>query len=236
MDTSWTDRVIAPFNTQIANRYPFENNANEEVPLKKFVNFFGKPGAIVSFYNNYLTPFVDTSKPEWTWKQLNGEPLPFSPNALRQIQQAMTIHHAFFPNDDDNIYVPFALQPYKVAANINHVKININNKIIVDKPKTASNPYVLAWPHDVDGNLTSVEIAQSGKKPLLTEFPGTWGWFKLINQAFVSAPSKKEILLNFSKQAAPAEYLLSTQNKQNPFLALNLDHFKLDPQLTTMTS
>ena len=86
------ERVVTPFQTQFANRYPLKINAMEEAQLKKFVNFFGKPGVIASFYNNYLTPFVDTSKKEWTWKQLNAEPLPLSPNVLRQIQQAMTIH------------------------------------------------------------------------------------------------------------------------------------------------
>lgn len=236
MDTSWAEDVAAPFQSQIANRYPFATDATDEVPLKKFVSFFGKPGNIVSYYNNFLAPFVDTSKAEWAWKQLDGQPLPFSPDVLHQIQQALSIHHAFFPNDDDNLSVPFELRQHKLAAKLNRVKFNINNKVIVDKPASTSSPYVIAWPHDVDGNLTSVEVSLADKKTQLTEFAGAWGWFKLVNKSYVSAPSKQEIMLNFSEKASPAEYLLSTQNKQNPFLALNMNKFNLATQLTTMDS
>ncbi len=235
MDTSWSEQVATPYR-ELANRYPFAKNATDEVPLKNFIQFFGKPGSIVSYYNNYLQPFIDTTKTEWSWKQLDGETLPFSPAVLHQVQQAMTIHHAFFPNDDNNLYVPFALQQEKVAANVNKVTLNINNKVIVDKRGAVNNPHVLAWPHDLTGNMTTVEVATVNGKPLLESFPGSWGWFKLINQAYVGTKFKKDILLNFARNSATAEYVLSPQDKTNPFTALNLSQFTLDNQLTTIVS
>ncbi len=155
MDTSWAEQVAAPFQSQIAERYPFQSQSNDEVPLKTFTQFFGKPGIITTFYNSYLMPFVDTTKPEWTWKKLDGVDLPLAPNVPQQIQQAMNIHHAFFPNGDDKLYVPFALQQYKIGPNISQVKLNINSKIIVDHPNQANSPYVMAWPYNTDGKFSS---------------------------------------------------------------------------------
>lgn len=234
MDTSWAEQVIAPYK-QIANSYPFSNSANDEVPLKSFIQFFGKPGTLITYYNQYLQPFVDTSKPDWVWKQLDGETLPFSTTAIHQIQQAMTIHHAFFPNDDNNLYVPFALQPEKLAANINKVTLTINNKIITDKRGDNRNPHVLAWPHDLSGSKTSVELSMKNGKPLLTEFQGSWGWFKLVNEAYAGTKYNNDILLNLAKNTATAEYLLSPQDKTNPFTAVKLSQFSLDNQLTITT-
>lgn len=235
MDTSWAEQVLAPYQSNIANRYPFNQDATDEVAMKKFTHFFGKPGVITSFYNQYLTPFIDTSKPEWQWKKLDGQPLPFSPNVLKEIQQAMQIHHAFFPNGDDNVYIPFALQQQKLASNVQSVKVSMNNKVIVDsRNKQGGSPYVMAWPHDMDGKYSSIELTLSGKKPIAMDFPGTWGWFRLVNQTLASMRSNKEVVLNFSKDTDGVQYLLSTQSKTNPFLALNLNRFTLERSLTTM--
>jgi type VI protein secretion system component VasK len=88
----------------------------------------------------------------------------------------------------------------------------------------------------MDEKFSSVELALADKKPIQLEFPGAWGWFKLINQAYESSKSSKEIILNFSKEKYAAQYLLSTQGKNNPFIAMNLDHFSLPKQITTIES
>lgn len=236
MDTSWTEKVAAPFQEQMADHYPFKQEANSEVAVAKFTHFFGKPGVILSFYNRYLTPFVDTSKPEWTWKKLDGEELPFSANVLHQIQQAVNIHHSFFPNDDDSLYVPFALQQQKLANNIAQIKLNMNNKIIVDDRNKPNSPYVMAWPHDLEGKQSSIQLTIAGKKPIELDYPGAWGWFRLVNETFISKRSNKEIILNLAKENGAAQYVLSTQSKTNPFIALNLQNFTLEQKLTTMTA
>ena len=236
MDTSWSEQVIKPYQSSIANRYPFVSEAANEVSLKQFSLFFGKPGIITSFYSSHLAPFIDTSNPEWSWKKLDGEAMPFSSSVLHQIQQAMTIHHAFFPNGDNRLYVPFALQQQKISKSIQRIKLNINSKIIVDKPTKSSTPYVLAWPFNTKGTFSSIELTKTGKQPIETDYPGSWGWFKLVNHAYESSISNKEVILNFSRDKSPAQYLLSTKGKRNPFTALSLNHFHLAKQLTTISS
>jgi type VI protein secretion system component VasK len=234
LDTSWAEKVSNRFETHIAHRYPFSSDASDEVTYEKFIHFFGKPGIITSYFNNYLLPFVDTSTTEWKWKSLNGQPLPLSSDSLHQIQQAINIHQAFFPKDDDNLYVPFVLQQKLLAKNIESITLNINSKIIVDKRKNGKYPHTLNWPYNLDAKFTSVALNVAGQKATQLDYPGSWGWFRLVNQSFESAKSSSQIILNFSKDDYPAKYMLSTNSKLNPFLDLNLGNFNLPKQLTTL--
>ncbi len=234
LDTSWNEKVAKRFETHIAHRYPFSDDSVNEVSYQKFIRFFGKPGIITSFYNDYLATFIDTSKPQWAWKKLNGQDLPFSPDSLVKIQQAMNIHQAFFPNDDDKLFVPFALQQKMLAKNIKTITLNINSKIIVDKHNGNGSYYVLNWPYNLDAKYSSVALTTSGNVTTQLDFPGSWGWFKLVSQTFESARSDNQIILNFSKEKYPAKYLLSTIGKQNPFTSLDMNRFNLPEQLTTI--
>lgn len=234
LDTSWSEKVTTRFQNQIAHRYPFSSEALDEVSYPRFIHFFGKPGTITTFYKNYLSPYVDTSKSQWAWKKLDGQELPFSAEGLKQIQQAMQIHHAFFPNDDNKLQIPFALQQKDLAKNIKSIKLNINSKVIVDKRNDYHGIYTLTWPYNYDVKFSSVELNLAGQKPVQIDYPGPWGWFRLVSQSYEGSRSTSELLLNFSKEKYPAKYTLKTHGKLNPFLASNLHQFTLPEQLSTM--
>ena len=231
IDTSWQEKVIRVYQTDIADRYPFSHNAQQEVDLDKFVNFFGKPGIALNFYTSYLQPLIDTSTPEWRWKKIDDTELPFSTAALHQIQQIMHIHQAFFPNGDDKLYVQFALQPYQFGKLVKRVKLSIDDKQLVDESGGIRNAYTLTWPTKNVSKPTSVQLTMNNASTVGRDFPGAWGWFRLVNQSFESMLSKKEIMLNVSLNEHAAKYLLFTQGQHNPFMALNLEHFQLPSQL-----
>ncbi len=229
IDLSWEDQVSRTYETEIANHYPFSVNATQEVALNKFTQFFGNPGTLISFYDNYLSPFVDTSSQEWHWKTIDNQKLPFSEETLHQIQTAMNIHHMFFPNGDDKIHVQFSLQPYELG--VKSVRLRINAKNITDQAKDTRTSHQLTWPNNNDSKMTSVQLTLNNQKKLNRDYPGDWGWFKLINQSLVNSVTNKEMLINFSEQEYPVKYLLFTQSKRNPFLSANLQALQLPKQL-----
>jgi type VI protein secretion system component VasK len=79
--------------------------------------------------------------------------------------------------------------------------------------------------------MTSVQFTLLDQKIMNRDFPGAWGWFKLVNQSFISAFSAKKTLLNLSENESPVKYLLYTQGQLNPFLTSNLIHFHLPQKL-----
>ena len=232
IDTSWSEKVTSRFRNQIAHRYPFSSDALDEVSYPRFTRFFGRPGIITTFYQNYLSPYIDTSKPQWAWKKLDGQELPFSEEGLKQIQQAMKIHHAFFPNDDNKLQIPFALRQKDLSKQIASIKLNINSKVIVDKRSNNHGTYALTWPYNYDVKFSSVELNLAGEEPIQLDFPGPWGWFRLVSQSYEGSRSTDEILLNFSKKKYPAKYSLKTRGKLNPFDATNLRQLDLPDQLS----
>lgn len=235
IDTSWRNQVTHIYEAEIANRYPFKTNAEHEVDIQKFTAFFGNPGIVFNFYNDYLQTFVDASTTDWHWKTYDNTKLPFADETLRQIQHAMRIHHSFFPNGDNKLYVQFTLQPYQFGKYVKKVKLNINNKQFTDEftdDSTSKDQHVVAWPSNNGSKVTSVQLVMTNSQKINRNFPGAWGWFKLVNQSFESVINKKEMLLNLSMNDNPAKYLLFTDKQFNPFISLNLRHFRLPEKLT----
>lgn len=231
INNAWQDRVFRSYLTDIANRYPFNPESEHEVPLDKFIDFFGNPGVVPDFYNHYLQALVDTSSSVWRWKSIDNDALPFSNETLRQVQSAMQIHKTFFPNGDNKLYMQFALQPYKLAKSIQTVKLNMNDKGFIDQNDSSRTAHTLVWPNRQEIKLSSVQLNTTDKKSFNREFKGDWGWFKLINQSMESMLSKKQILVNFSMDDQPAKYLVFTQGQANPFSTMDLSHFELAQDL-----
>lgn len=233
IDTSWKEEISHAYEQNIAHHYPFQAGSKEEVSLHQFTQFFGNPGVIPNFYNHYLAPFVDTSSAEWRWKKSDDLKLPFSDESLRDIQQAVRIHHAFFPKGDNQLLVQFELQPYEFGKDIKQVALNINNSQLSDLKTKMRTPHVLMWPGHTDYRMSSLDLTLKDEAMIHSDFPGTWGWLKLISQSYESPISQKQILLNFSQNKTPVKYVLSTNGQFNPLITLSLYHFRLPPQLIT---
>jgi type VI secretion system protein ImpL len=233
IDTSWKEEISHNYEQNIAHHYPFQSDSKEEVSLRQFTQFFGNPGVIPNFYNHYLAPFVDTSSAEWRWKKSDDLKLPFSDESLRDIQQAVRIHHAFFPKGDNQLLVQFELQPYEFGKDIKEVALNINNSQLSDLKTKMRTPHVLMWPGHTDYRMSSLDLTLKDEAMIHSDFPGTWGWLKLISQSYESPISQKQILLNFSQNKTPVKYVLSTNGQFNPLITLSLYHFRLPPQLIT---
>jgi type VI secretion system protein ImpL len=239
LDTAWQNQVLPTYNADIANRFPFNSSGDQEVAILRFIHFFGNPGTVINFYNDYLQAFIDTSHTDWHWKMIDNNKLPFSEEMLRRLQQAIRIHQSFFPNNDNKLSVQFSLKPYNVGKKIKVVKLNIDDAQFIDQGNIKST-HVVSWPSTTSFNsnsaLTSVEVYLTNHQVENRRYPGTWGWLRLLNQSFESVMSKKQMLLNLSMSETPVQYLLLTNGDFNPFLSLNLNHFNLPQQITKVTS
>lgn len=60
LNQEWQDKVLAPFNSQLAGRYPFDPSSNKDVPLSEMERFFAPNGTLDSFYLVNLKPMVES--------------------------------------------------------------------------------------------------------------------------------------------------------------------------------
>lgn len=233
IDTSWQNQVSKIYQTEIAERYPFFAKSDEEVEWQKFTLFFGNPGIFMNFYHHYLEAFVDKSQGEWKWKIVENLSLPFSKDALRQIQQASLIHDQFFPEGNDKPAIQFSLRRYRFDKQINSVKLNINDHHINDTRKGKVDDHTLIWPNLSKPRVTSIQLVMANKKIINRNYPGDWGWYRLVNQAYETSLPNNEIVVNFSLNKQSAKYVLKTSQQHNPFITNYLKHFTLPLKLET---
>lgn len=229
IDTAWQASIGSTFHEHFAGRYPFTPGAKEEVEIQHFVNLLGQPGTLMSFYQNFLKPFVNDTDKKWTWRMVDNQRLPFSDSLLEKIQLAMQIQHAFFPNGDNKLYVQFALEPVNLDANAKSFNLNINGQQIAYQNQHV--PRTVSWPGTNAMHSTTLNFISPDNQIKSNELKGDWGWFRLVTQSARQIVTPKQLLLEFNVEGTTAKYMLFTQGKVNPFVGLDLTHFELPEKL-----
>jgi len=228
IDDTWQLSIMHTYNTMLKDKYPLDPTATEEVNLQQFIYFLGKNGTLSKFQELYLKPFITTKNKKKTWKILNGEQLPFSNKVLQNFANVSSLQKAFFPNDDNKLYVPFTLKPIYLDKKMKSFTLNINGQEII---YNKDMPRVVGWPGKNKLHASAIHFIKTNNKLLSNKVEGDWGWFRLVEKANQKVKSEKEIILSFNINGHKAKYLLSTKSNVNPFLLKNFDKFDLPEHL-----
>ena len=139
------DQVTGACQQIVPNRYPFTRASTQEVPLTDFGRLFGQGGVFDRFYNQHLQQLVDTSRPEWQWRQDNTLARALSPATLREFQRAAQIRDAFFAGGNIPSISLAVMPPPVSGAGGYSVKLDINGAIVESKAGSNS-PVSVPWP------------------------------------------------------------------------------------------
>lgn len=188
------------------NRYPFTKASTRDVPLADFARLFA-PGQIMDkFYKDRLEPFVDTSKPQWSWRVDSRVARALSPTTLREFQRASEIKDAFFPTGGNLPSFQMVVTPTALSADAANAKLEING-FTVTSQQGVNTPTPVMWPGGGVGKTAitltlgggsgnsggmfgggffssgSQNAAQGEAK--LFEKDGTWSFFRLLDAGSV---------------------------------------------------
>ncbi|MGY3120218.1 type VI secretion system protein ImpL [Bradyrhizobium sp. S3.14.4] len=105
------DQVTPVCQQTVTNRYPFVRSSGQEVPLADFAKLFSPNGVMDKFFTQYLAPYADTSRSDWAWRKESPVGRSFSPDTLKQFQNAAYIRDAFFQTGGGVPAVSFAIRP-----------------------------------------------------------------------------------------------------------------------------
>ena len=231
IENNWRTTVASTYRSQLMNRYPFNQNSNQDVDLSQFVAFMGQPGTLNNFYQTLLKPFVNETDKKWQWKTFDNQRLPFSDLALDQIQHVIQVQRAFFPNRDNKLYIPFTLEPVSIDAHMKNFNLNINGQQVAYQKERA--PRLLSWPGTNNTqHSTTLNFVTPSNQLASNVLKGDWGWFRLVSQSTRQVVTPKQLLLDFNFEGKSAKYVLYTQGNINPFLPQNLVHIELPERLT----
>lgn len=228
LNHQWLETVYKDYQKTITHRYPLDPSEQEEITLEDFDRFFAPHGTLPNFVNAYLKPFLDTSKPQWQPKELNGYVLPIKASLLDELIRANVISNMFFPEDTKTSKIDFTLQKINLDPMVAKLELSIGQTQLTDSQDSES--YTLfSWPQaDAKLRLSSIE----GNHYELEE-RGPWAFFKILEKVNVLVDSNDSSTLQilFEVNGNSGRYLLKTQNQINPFSPGILTGFNLTEEL-----
>jgi intracellular multiplication protein IcmF len=228
VNAQWRRQVFQEYQLALLNRYPFKARAESDVSLTNFDRFFATHGILNSFTAQYIKPFLDTSRPEWTRREADGHVLPISEDMIQQLMRANVITAMFFPAGRESSRIEFSLQKVNLDPVVDKLELAIGNTQLEDTQSTASHTDFM-WPEsNAHLSLHSIE----GKHYELAE-EGPWAFFKLLDKlnVLMDRNSSSNLHVLFEVNGDSGRYLLKTAHVLNPFTPGVLTAFQLSDTL-----
>jgi type VI secretion system protein ImpL len=224
------DQVTPVCQQTIANRYPFVRGSNQDVPLGDFAKLFSPNGVMDKFFMQFLAPYADTSRPDWTWRKESPVGRSLSPDTLKQFQNAASIRDAFFQTGGSMPQVSLAIKPPRASGAGVEIKTEIGGTVIAspNAPVTASvlgaqaspsapaaaPPTTVQWPGP--SARTAISVSSDAGPPAVLERIGPW-----------SLSAKGETAsASFIVAGQELSYQISTGSIRNPLNLATLRDFR----------
>jgi len=228
---SLRDQVTPVCQQTIGNRYPFVRGGSQEVPLGDFAKVFSPNGVIDKFFTQYLAPYADTSRPEWTWRKDSPVSRSLSPDTLKQFQNAAFIRDAFFQTGGSQPVVSMSIKPPRAASTGIDIKTEIGGTVIaspaapglLSSAPPTSVPFTVQWPGA--SPRTAISVSSPGAQPSVLERTGPWSLFRMLEAGSLSAKGETASA-SFIVAGQELGYQITTGSVRNPFNLAALREFR----------
>ncbi|MBU0744441.1 MAG: hypothetical protein KKE11_03645 [Gammaproteobacteria bacterium] len=225
INQAWDQTIMPKYNSTLANKYPLFKDSKDEIKLNDFNQFFSPKGSMDTFFNQYLKPFVNTNKNDWSWKNINDQRIDFSSAYLEVFLRAALIQKMFYPSKSSNPKLEFTLTSKEMSPNTMSFNLNIDGQKITFT-KEDSKTQDLIWPGPQPGIVTMSFVNNQGRYFNASEF-GPWAWFRILDKANVtSSNNTKHFELTFDLNGNAVKYILSTPEIINPFIPEVINNFR----------
>lgn len=226
LDTRWRSEVASFCQQSIANRYPFSQGSTAEVSLLDFGQFFGPAGKIDTFFNNYLTQYVDTNTNPWRVQPGVADIVKISGATLRQLQLARKIQQAFFSQGGNMPTASFDLRPVRMDPDTTHFMLNLDGQRI----NYSHGPLVsetLNWPSNSTFSQVQIQFSPPTASGGSRTESGPWAWFRLLDKSNMEpGQGPEQFALTFTLENRWISYELRARSAFNPFNISQLRSFR----------
>ena len=237
---SLRDQVTPVCQQTIANRYPFVRGSNQEVALGDFAKLFSPNGVMDRFFTQFLAPYADTSRPEWTWRKESPVGRSLSPDTLKQFQNAAYIRDAFFQTGGNVPQVSLAIKPPRAPAAGIDIKTEIGGTVIASPTASGTTalafgsqssppasgavpPTTVQWPGP--SARTAISVTNDTGPPAVLERIGPWSLFRMLEAGALSAKGETASA-SFIVAGQELNYQISTGSIRNPLNLSTLRDFR----------
>lgn len=226
LEKEWSGKVVTPFLSQLADKYPFNRRATKDVALSDMERFFAPDGVIDSFYKDNLKVFV-----EGRASAVDGKSV-IRPEIVRSLQQADKIRSIFF-SKQNGFSIQYAISPIELSANKRRAVLNLDGQLI---DYTQGNPATahLVWPNAMrSGNESKITLVPNavGASPRSIGYSGPWATFHILDKGELTSIQDGSFDIRFTVDGGAVSYRVYMDASDNPFAGDIFSQFTLMDQL-----
>lgn len=211
--TQWNQQIVVSYQNSLANLYPFNLKAKQEVQLGDLNKFFGPKGVLTQFMSHYIKPFV-----------VNGNQQLFLPQSLlKQMQQANQINELLYGNNNAP-KVSFTLKATDLSANVTRFSLKFAKQAIIDR-HDPQHAVTFTWPASDDANNIELNFTNINGQTVNKNYQGPWAWYRLLTNNRLKADVNGQYDLTIGDQIDAATLHVGfnrTPNLLTHGLTLNL--------------
>ncbi|WP_145489866.1 ImcF-related family protein [Yersinia rohdei] len=231
LNAQWQASIVDDWNSTFGGRYPLKDTSSEvSLPLlARYLN--SDSGRIARFLQTRLNGVLHKEGSRWVPDSINAQGLTFNPAFLKAVDQLSYLSDVVFVDGEAGIR--FELRPgtakdvMQTDLVVDSQKLTYYNQLPVWKRFT--------WPHDTEAPGASLSwiSTQAGTRQF-ADFPGAWGWIRLLDKAVVTPYQGVNSSFNLTWKAPdgrPLNYTLRTEAGDGPLALLKLRNFVLPTQI-----
>ena len=226
LNQEWQEKVLIPFNNQLADRYPFNPRSTKDAPLSEMERFFAPNGILDGFYQVNLKPMVESGLMEGEFSS------PIQTELVKQLEHAARIRQIFF-SQQGKLEIQFALEPIELTANKRRSVLNMDGQLLeYAHGRRAKVP--LVWPNTMrDGAESKITLVPSARdrSPRSEGFVGPWAMFRLMDKGALIQVKEAVFDVRFPVDQGAMTYRVYTDSAQNPFTGGLFSQFRLPDSL-----
>ncbi|AAM87206.1 MULTISPECIES: type VI secretion system membrane subunit TssM [Yersinia pseudotuberculosis complex] len=213
----------------VSGRYPFNRLASEEIGIGDFNRMFGRSGAMQSFFDQNLAPYVDTNGNRWKVKpDSNGV---VTPKTLRSFENSAQIRDTFF-DASGKMAMSMIIRPISLTPSILEAVLDVDGQII-NYSHGSNQPVKVDWPGPKGGVYIRLTFKTQDGNVETVSFNGPWAIFRMYD---VSNPrplgvNSRELMMVMDNVSGVFKIELSSTMKDYPLWSKALAQFSCPKNL-----
>lgn len=226
LEKEWSGKVVTPFLSQLADKYPFNRKATKDVALSDMERFFAPDGVIDSFYNDNLKVFVEGHA-----SAVDGRSV-IRPEIVKSLQQAEKIRSVFF-SKQNGFGIQYAISPIELSANKRRAVLNLDGQLI-DYTQGNHATAHLVWPNAMRaGNESKITLVPNAVEasPRSIGYSGPWATFHILDKGELTSIQDGSFDIRFTVDGGTISYRIYMDASDNPFAGEIFSQFTLMDQL-----
>ncbi|PPU67502.1 type VI secretion system membrane subunit TssM [Xanthomonas pisi] len=206
----------------VRGRYPFDPDAQVDLPLQNFGELFGTGGRLETLYTGTVQPLLDTQAPQWRWKQ-GPDAVVGAPGLPAQLQLAQRIRQKYF-RGGPLPQVGFTVLAPTLGEGVTRLTLDIEGQRYDYQPGAAQSMPMI-WPGPVPGHVSIAAFGADGVALGTLDYQGDWALFRALQAGHLQNPSDLRFVASFALGGHDVQVPLRAGNLRHPFLDSDVQQF-----------